>query len=191
MMIRQFMRSRWFKLLNLPLHIFYNKKYLRGYYYENKVMGWVWAWKAVPFKLIGVNRKLPFPADSTVRIHNAKNIIFDRDDIHIFQSPGTYFNNFSAKIYIGKGVYIAPNVGIITANHDFNDLHAHNEGKNVVIGDKSWIGMNAVILPGVTLGEKTIVGAGAIVTKSFPEGNVVLAGNPAKKIKELSVNEAK
>jgi acetyltransferase-like isoleucine patch superfamily enzyme len=45
--------------------------------------------------------------------------------------------------------------------------------------------MNAVILPGVTLGDHTIVGAGSVVTKSFENGNCVIAGNPAKIIKNL------
>jgi acetyltransferase-like isoleucine patch superfamily enzyme len=45
--------------------------------------------------------------------------------------------------------------------------------------------MNSVILPGVELGPHTIVGAGSIVTKSFPEGNCIIVGNPAKKIKDL------
>ena len=45
--------------------------------------------------------------------------------------------------------------------------------------------MNSVILPGIVLGNHTIVGAGSIVTKSFPEGNCVIAGNPAKKIRDL------
>jgi len=45
--------------------------------------------------------------------------------------------------------------------------------------------MNAVILPGVVLGPKTSVGARRIVTKSFPNGSCVIAGNPAKIIKNL------
>ncbi|MDT4068951.1 type 8 capsular polysaccharide synthesis protein Cap8J, partial [Staphylococcus aureus] len=58
-------------------------------------------------------------------------------------------------------------------------------GEDVKIGNYSWIGMNSVILPGVELGEHTIVGAGSVVTKSFPEGNVVIGGNPAKIIKKI------
>ena len=38
---------------------------------------------------------------------------------------------------------------------------------------------------GKTLGNKTIVGAGSVVTKSFPNGNCIIAGNPARVIKEL------
>ena len=67
---------------------------------------------------------------------------------------------------------------------DINDLSKHQNGKDVVISEDCWIGMNSVILPGVVLGKHTIVGAGSIVTKSF-DGNCVIAGNPAKKIKDL------
>ena len=45
--------------------------------------------------------------------------------------------------------------------------------------------MNSVILPGVTLGEHTVVGAGSVVTKSFPDGHCVIAGNPAIIIRSL------
>ena len=47
------------------------------------------------------------------------------------------------------------------------------------IGDNCFIGMNAIIMPGVTLGNNVIVGSGSVVTKSFPD-DVVVAGNPAK-----------
>ena len=53
--------------------------------------------------------------------------------------------------------------------------------QEVIIEDDVWIGMNAVILPGVTIRKGTIVGAGAVVTKSTGEYEIV-AGVPAKKI---------
>ncbi|TDM39083.1 acyltransferase [Macrococcoides goetzii] len=179
------MKSPLFRILNFPLRLFYKKEFLKGYYFNNKVAGWLWAWKALPFKIIGINNHIPFPTDPTVKIHNYRNIIFDKNDLHIFQSPGLYFNNFSAKIYLGKGTYVAPYVGIITANHDVKDLKKHVPGKDVKIGENCWIGMHSVILPGVELGNNTIVGAGSIVTKSFPEGNQIIAGNPAKVIKQI------
>ena len=54
----------------------------------------------------------------------------------------------------------------------------------VKIGDNVWIGMNAVILKGVTIGENSVVAAGAVVTKSVPS-NVVVAGNPAQVVRQL------
>jgi len=88
---------------------------------------------------------------------------------------------------MGHGIMIGPNVGIITANHDLMNPNAgHQSGRDVVIGKNCWIGMNAIILPGVVLGDHTIVGAGSVVTHSFPEGWAVIAGNPAKKIRDLT-----
>lgn len=83
------------------------------------------------------------------------------------------------------GCIIAPNCGFITANHNFDEFDKHYDGKDIIIGDNCWIGMNSTILPGVVLGNHTIVGAGSVVTKSFTEGHCVIAGNPAKIIKRL------
>ena len=52
----------------------------------------------------------------------------------------------------------------------------------VKICDNVWIGMNAVILKGVTIGQNSVVAAGAVVTKSVP-ANTVVAGNPAAVVK--------
>lgn len=56
--------------------------------------------------------------------------------------------------------------------------------KSIKICDDAWIGMNVIILKGVTIGEGAIVGAGSVVTKDVPAWTVV-AGNPAKVVKEL------
>ena len=98
-------------------------------------------------------------------------------------SPGNYIQAMG-KIYIGDYTQIAPNVGIISANHDIYDNSKHII-KNVEIGKYCWIGMGAIIMPGVNLGDFTIVGAGAIVTKSFEDGYCVIGGNPAKVIKKM------
>jgi len=54
----------------------------------------------------------------------------------------------------------------------------------VTIADNVWIGMGAVVLKGVTIGENSVVAAGAIVTRDVPRNSVV-AGNPAKIVREL------
>jgi galactoside O-acetyltransferase len=58
----------------------------------------------------------------------------------------------------------------------------------VKIEDKVWIGFNSIILKGVTIGEGAIVGAGSVVTKDVSPWTIV-AGNPAKVIREIPLNE--
>lgn len=54
----------------------------------------------------------------------------------------------------------------------------------IVIHDDVWIGMNCIILKGVTIGQGAIIGAGSVVTHDVPAWSVV-AGNPAKVVKYL------
>lgn len=56
----------------------------------------------------------------------------------------------------------------------------------IVVEDDAWIGMNAIILKGVTVGRASIVGAGSVVTKDVPPFCIV-AGNPAKVVKRIDV----
>lgn len=56
--------------------------------------------------------------------------------------------------------------------------------KPIKICNDAWIGMNVIILKGVTIGEGAIVGAGSVVTKDVPAWTVV-AGNPARVVKSL------
>lgn len=80
-------------------------------------------------------------------------------------------------IHIGEESYIAS--GAIVFTHDFSrGIH-----KDTFIGKRCFIGANAIIMCGVTIGDEVIVGSGAIVTKDVPP-NCIVAGNPAKIIKE-------
>lgn len=59
-----------------------------------------------------------------------------------------------------------------------------------VIGNNVFIGVNAVVLPGVHIGDFSIIGAGAVVTKDIPAGSVA-AGNPARVIQPIEEFKAK
>lgn len=62
----------------------------------------------------------------------------------------------------------------------------NSDGKCPVIGDNCMITCGAKILGGISLGNNTIVGANAVVVKSYERGYGVLAGVPAKPVKESS-----
>jgi acetyltransferase-like isoleucine patch superfamily enzyme len=59
------------------------------------------------------------------------------------------------------------------------------ETKPIVIENGAWIGLRAIVLPGVTVGSRSIVGAGSIVTKDVPRETIV-AGNPARHVRDLA-----
>ena len=84
---------------------------------------------------------------------------------------------------------IGPNCQFLTPLHPL-DPTERNSGKEygapITIGDNFWAGGGVTVLPGVTLGNNVVAGAGAVITKSFGD-NVVLAGNPARVIKEIPV----
>lgn len=139
----------------------------------------MWFWQ----KILGHNRGAYWPMHFTSTLTGLAANVYCGIETCPGYMPGCYIQALG-KIHIGDYTQIGPNVGIISANHDphKNDVHAPSD---VRIGAYGWIGMNAVILPGVTLGDFTIVGAGSVVTKSFADGYCVVAGNPARLIRKL------
>lgn len=104
------------------------------------------------------------------------------DDVSINRGaqffPAFHGNN---RITLGSDVYLAPNVCFFASGHDVDDL-SKLVGGDIVVGDRVWIGANAIILPGVTIGSGCVIGAGSVVTKDIPP-NSVAVGNPARVIK--------
>lgn len=113
-------------------------------------------------------------------------------NIHIGEN---FYSNYNltmldvCPIIIGKNAMIGPNCQFLTPLHPLDPIE-RNSGKEygapITIGDNFWAGGGVTVLPGVTLGNNVVAGAGAVITKSFGD-NVVLAGNPARVIKEIPV----
>ncbi len=86
-------------------------------------------------------------------------------------------------IYIGKNTGVASGSVILaheTVYREQNDPKMPRR-KETRIGERCFIGVNALILPGVQIGDECIIGAGAVVTSNIPPYSIV-SGNPAKVI---------
>jgi len=87
-------------------------------------------------------------------------------------------------ITIGNDVWTGHHVYITDQNHAYTDIdrpisQQSQPERSVTIGDGSWIGHGAVILPGVNIGKHVVIGANAVVTKNLPDFCVAV-GSPAK-----------
>lgn len=129
---------------------------------------------------LGIN-KIYWPRDKTCLISHPRKIYVGMNSW--IGRPGSYIQG-AGGVYIGNYVRFGPNVGILSSNHDLYDKTKYNN-KPIYIGDSCWIGMNSTVLAGVKLGPGIIVGANSVVTKSFPDGYCVIAGNPARIVKKL------
>lgn len=141
------------------------------------------------------------------------NFIFESNKGFVEIGDNTFIGSSTfisiSKIYIGNNVHIAwgctfydhdsHSLDYIERRKDMNDQLSClrlskqiTETKNwnsvkssqIKIENDAWIGMNCIILKGVTIGKGAVVGAGSVVTKDVPEWTVV-AGNPAKIVKEI------
>jgi acetyltransferase-like isoleucine patch superfamily enzyme len=96
------------------------------------------------------------------------------------------------RIIIKNNVVVGANT--IITDTDFHPLDPKQRGLKpsdgrvaaVNIEDDVFIGMNCLVLKGVTIGRGSVVGAGSVVTKDAPPG-VVVAGNPAKIVREQAL----
>lgn len=100
-------------------------------------------------------------------------------------SPGCRISA-SDEITIGDGTMLAN--GVYITDSDWHGIYDRIKRPlpptPVHIGRNVWLGDHSTILKGVTIGDNSIVGAGAVVTRDIP-ANVIVAGNPARVVREL------
>ena len=104
---------------------------------------------------------------------------------------GTSIVSRSAKILIGNGSMIAPNVVIMDSpfhrlwpphkrmNYSDVDLDA-----DVIIGENVWVGVGSLLLPGAHIGNGSVIAARSVVNATFPD-NSLIAGAPARLIRVM------
>lgn len=107
-----------------------------------------------------------------------------------FEEPFPY-----DKLYIGNYVCIGAEAVILMGGNNthrmdwfscypFTDkiIESYQQRGDTIIGDGTWIGMRALIMPGIKIGEGAVIAAGSVVTKDVEPYSIV-GGNPAQLIK--------
>ena len=96
-------------------------------------------------------------------------------------------------IIIGNDVWTGHHVYITDQNHGYEDItkpisQQTQPERAVVIGDGSWLGYGAVVLPGVTIGTHCVIGANSVVTSDTPDFSVAV-GAPARVIRRYDATD--
>ena len=127
-------------------------------------------------------KQLGFGKDSNAYEHS---FIYGKPKVgrNVWIGPLTLIDG-TGGLEIGDGCDVSVGAQILTHSTHLRCVSERKrdvETKPVKIGKHTFIGSDAIILPGVTIGDHCVVGAGAVVTKNVPPKTVV-AGVPAKKI---------
>lgn len=125
--------------------------------------------------LIGINRPCIFSAMNS----EARLIIGDGCGF-----SGTVIGCFS-QITLGNNVRCGANTLITDSDWHLDDPRSA-EPRPIKIGDNVWLGVNVIVMKGVTIGDNVVIGAGSVVTKDIP-ANVIAAGNPCRIIKQINL----
>lgn len=104
---------------------------------------------------------------------------------HVGEHSIIWAGDSVSRVVIGAKCLIAPHVTLTASNYGTSlsqyimDQPRHEQ--DIVLGDDVWLGVNSVVLAGVTIGTGVIVGAGAVVTGDLPD-NAIAVGVPARVI---------
>jgi hypothetical protein len=148
----------------------------------------LWLINTLVQRVLRLDADCPYGKHFTTRVLHPKGLSVENECPSVRTSlavSGGCYINCADGLWIGEGTIWGPNVSIVSQTHDLADFDQAPPTSGIRIGRRCWIGVGAVILPGVTLGDHTVVGANAVVRQSFPDGRVVIAGAPARAIRPI------
>ncbi len=125
---------------------------------------------------------------------NDVDICMEDDDNEIIIGNRTTFEGKThlaaiegTNIMIGGDCMFSANIVFRTGDsHSIinSDGQRVNPSKDIFVGDHVWVGNTVIVNKGVKILDNSIIGAGSVVTKQFEKSGIVVAGNPAKEVKE-------
>jgi len=130
------------------------------------------------------------PFGRNLRLHKIFYTTAKKLGVKIGENCRLFSANFGSEPWlISLGNHVELSNGVQFTTHDGGTWVFRNEERykkvikygKIVIKDNCFIGMNSIILPGVTIGENCVIGAGSVVTKDIPD-NSVCVGVPARVI---------
>ncbi len=147
---------------------------------------------------------------TSITISGDSNYLSIKSTKHRYIRHTSFGLDNGATIKVGSGLSVYRNLNIVSKNNKTvqigdecmlaRDIMIRNDDGHVIldkitgevlnlpddifIGNKVWIGMRSVILKGSKISDGSVVGAMSLVNKKFDESNILIAGVPAKKIRE-------
>lgn len=110
---------------------------------------------------------------------------------NVFISMGAWLDVRRGHIVIGDYAAITSGCKILSHDRTLGLLGKSKRGpQTTIIGQRVFIGMNSIILPGVKIGDRSIIGAGSVISKNVPEGCVVVSSK-AHIVKRLNKSSGK
>lgn len=145
----------------------------------------LFGWRRMLLRLFGATIGRNARISPSVKVWGPWNLVVG-DEAAIAHSTDCYCVD---RLTIGDHATVSQYSFLCTASHDPSDPHMKLISAPIVISDQAWVCAGCFVAPGVTVGEGAVAGAMSVVTKDVEPWTIV-AGNPARRIRQRELREA-
>lgn len=141
-------------------------------------------WRLVLLKAFGARIRGYVFVDASACIRMPWNLAMDD---RACLGPGVDVYNL-APVTLGARCTIAQHVSLCTGSHDFSTHRLPLVTAPIAVGEDAFVGLRAIVLPGVRIGKGCVVGAGSVVSRDT-EDWTICAGNPCRTVKKRELRD--